>query len=580
MPVNPPPEDVQEAYFSSTVEFTRRVDIFKNDGVTLWGTVEGRGITGGNVDVNYDRDERRTIDVTFANTDRSLKPAANGFWYDKILKAYHGIKFNKRRAFVEGTINYYGNPLMDGDNSYATATAGDLEFSTDEFHSGTQSLKFTPDGTNDTNSVTFVAASGDGFPAYSSKPVAISLWMKVQAGGAPAGRTVKTQIEFYAVDDSLISTVDGWDFDTSSNDWQKGSQITVAPANTAYTKLNIVQTESDSDSTENDILFIQELQYELKDHITDLAVGDVDGVFWAGDPNESPSIREEVQEGTEVVQWECQIGEFMIDNISLDNFPSSVQVTGRDYTKKCMLSKFTQALIFAAGSSPESLVSAIAANCGIFKQILPSTGIVLGDLSFDANTSRWDAMKQIANNNGYELFFDAMGYLVMRSFNDPTTSPTVWTYKTGEPDGNIVKFTRKISDALIFNHVAVTGASGDSGIPIFVEVFNNLPGSPTNVVTLGDRLFPYQSDVITDVTQAYQVAYQLLAVQGLESYEIDMEVLVFPWLEAGDIINFIDPDPETGDPIRYLLTGFPIPLSLGTSTITVKRATLVGSGTQ
>src|SRR5689334_13140653 len=52
-------------------------------------------------------------------------------------------------------------------------------------------------------------------------------------------------------------------------------------------------------------------------------------------------------DGTIPKVWETQIGEFMIDQITEEYFPNEVQITGRDYSKKCLQSKLTQSMSFS-----------------------------------------------------------------------------------------------------------------------------------------------------------------------------------------------------------------------------------------
>jgi len=55
-----------------------------------------------------------------------------------------------------------------------------------------------------------------------------------------------------------------------------------------------------------------------------------------------------------------------------------------------------------------------------------------------------------------------------------------------------------------------------------------------------------------------------------------MDSLVFPWLECEEVVNFVDPRPAPGDPERYWLSSFTIPLKLGTGSFNIRRITLVG----
>jgi hypothetical protein len=276
--------------------------------------------------------------------------------------------------------------------------------------------------------------------------------------------------------------------------------------------------------------------------------------------------------------YEVQVGEFMIDRITAANFPRTIKITARDYAKKLMLNKFTQDIIYTAGSTLEQLVQDIAASGGITKFVMPVTGVTIGkDFPFTHGTSRWDAVKQIADSYGYEVFFDNQGYFTMRAYQDPVSSPTVYTFETGQ-FGNLVSYDRSTDDSRMYNHVAVYGGSTDGTVaPVFAEAINTEPTSPTNVAKIGDRLYEYASEFITTVAQAQDVANKFLSVHALESYELSFQSIVFPWLEANTIIEFIDPDAAPEDPTRFLMDTFTIPLDLSPMSATAKRVTIVSS---
>lgn len=275
--------------------------------------------------------------------------------------------------------------------------------------------------------------------------------------------------------------------------------------------------------------------------------------------------------------WEVQIGEFMIDRINESDFPFEMKITGRDYTKKCLLSKYAQATQFDAGQTLEGLIGVIATAAGITKKLLPSTGIVVGQsFFFERNVSRWEAMKKIATAYNYEIFFDASGYLVIRPFRDPTTSaPVVWV-NTGK-DGQVASYAKSTSDASLFNHVLVAGESSDQTIPpVFAESKNTNPNSKTNIATIGDRYWEYTSPLITTTAQAQALADSYLAIHSLEEFELTFETLMLPWLEAGDILGWIDPRPNPGDPRTFLLSSLSLSLGLSPMSAVAKRVLIVG----
>lgn len=97
--------EVRKAYTSSRLTVTRRIAIYEADGTTLWRpeSFQERLISG-SISVDFDRDERRSIDsLVLYNKDGLLNQDPDGFWYDKIIKVYRGLIYfdseNVQRRF-------------------------------------------------------------------------------------------------------------------------------------------------------------------------------------------------------------------------------------------------------------------------------------------------------------------------------------------------------------------------------------------------------------------------------------------------------------------------------------------------
>lgn len=92
-----PPAPARRAIDSGLTRVLRRIEIYESDGETLWvpdnRPVQPRLIDG-SISVDYNRNERRTLDVSLANYDNRLASRdGEGFWYDKILKVYRGCVY-------------------------------------------------------------------------------------------------------------------------------------------------------------------------------------------------------------------------------------------------------------------------------------------------------------------------------------------------------------------------------------------------------------------------------------------------------------------------------------------------------
>ena len=284
------------------------------------------------------------------------------------------------------------------------------------------------------------------------------------------------------------------------------------------------------------------------------------------------------EDDTDLTTWEAQVGEFVIDNLNADNFPSHLMLVGRDYTKRCMNSKFTRATSFEAGSNVIELIAALAANSGIRKTRLPGIQrFTNNQLDYAPQTSRWQVMKELAAAINSDIYFDSAGYLVVEPYADPAFSPESATFQTG-PSGNLVKYRRSASDSELYNHIVITSGSEVEGnsLPYFGEAINTDPDSPTNVDRIGDRAYFWESVAMGSNESCEALARSWLKIYALESFEMTFDAINYFWLDVGGISKVLDPDRIPTDPTRFLMTTLTIPMTLGPMQATARRMTIVG----
>lgn len=281
--------------------------------------------------------------------------------------------------------------------------------------------------------------------------------------------------------------------------------------------------------------------------------------------------------------YEAQLGEFLIDRVDADNFPNLIKITARDYTKKMLTSKLTVSVQFPKGTPVEDVIKALAANSGITKFMLPITGKTVDATTvFEKGDERWKVCKTLAETAGYDLYFDATGYLVMRQYLDPTTSPVEYTFQTGANVGNLISWSKSSNDSRVYNHIVVTGdeqtevqLDGTTSI-IYAEAKNTAGDSPTRIARIGDRTFFYSSPFFTSKEQAQSVANSWLSLKALEEFNMSFDALVVPWMEGGSIVEILDPNRTDYEPTRFLLDSFSIPLPLKAMSGLGRRVTIVG----
>lgn len=571
----PPPVAIAK-FLGGTARHTRRIEIYEEDGITRWTKDTTLRLKEGSVSVDYDRDERRSLDLTLDNSDGVLQNAPGEFWYDKIIKVFRGVLVeeparvpnvlvisdkvapNEMGSAFRSVLVAAGFGSVQVNTTVTTqtqmdpydiivalsnATGPQLTALTAAYRAGKSVMVF------DTDAVTWVAGAVTGETTVSAAPDTVTavpnLSHPVAQGWAPFTL-------------SALGNTTAYNYASVTTDTIK----MIAPVVAAPTFHRISAWE-DPGSSGKAVVFSGLVNTAFFSN-TEFAKFVVSAISWL-----NPVVP--------VPFWETQIGEFMIDRISEPHFPREVKVTGRDYTKKCMGSKFTVTTPYPPGYSLEALISSIASNAGIKKKQLPVTGITVNK-TFEGivGQTRWEIMKDIAKSYNYNLFFNAQGYLVMTLMVDPTTEAPNLYIQTGVA-GQIASYEKATTDTRIYNSILVTGESSDSTtLNVFATATNTDPSSPTSIAAIGERLYQYSSSWIVTTQQCQDVANAYLAIHSLEEFELSFETLMLPWLDVGDILGFVDPRPAPGDPTSFLLTSITFPLSLGPMSGGARRLTIVG----
>lgn len=561
----PPRPDIQAAFLAPVVNITRRIEIYEQDGTTPWRQdLWPDLLVGGNINLDYDRDERRTMDCELDNVNQDLNPEAGKLWYDKRFKLFYGIRLDQDDRGVKVAI--VEQNLADGQA---------FELKKHLSANGISEVHYLPTATEYEqveNYDVLVAVSstqlqktqflsqcynrGKGIVTFSMDQAFGSLPALI--GNAGTGTVVTGGDRVYAPSATGSAVSIGWD------DWSTDSDTPyrkiLAPASGA--KIAAIMEDDNGQS------------------VSAVSREDTDGRRWvhcvASDFTEDalPDGYEEfgrfvsravtwtsAYEALE--EWEIQLGEFMADSISLGQSYSTISVNGRDLTKMCQQSKFVVSTTFKAKTPIESVIKTVATNAGISKFKLPITDKILDkDMTWERGTSRWDVIRDVSHSNNYEVFFDNEGYLFMREFRDPLLTPPTLELSAGL-GGNLISRGGKTSDSQLFNHIVVVGESSDSSTPpVYAEAINTTPTSPTSVAEIGDRVAVTTLSMITTIQQAQKYANTLLAVSALEEFELDFEATMLPWIEAGDILEMKRSDSRYWGPDRYLLTNLSFPLDL------------------
>lgn len=569
-----PPQDAVDAIESGESYITRRIEIYEQDGETLWAPGEDDDtisrLVGGSISIDATRDERRTLDLVLENADNLLRPnPRDGFWYDKVIKSYRGVEYKVPQNRPRITIFEAGG----------TASAF-------KFLGILKGMGYTRSDVNLVDTDPTVLDKADILISYTlTTPTAKSAALQRHYNNGKSVMTISvgnTPAQVPHIADGTASGGDiAWGVTPVSTDtpmagqWTTGASPDVAtgyrPSGVTSDALAVavwingggptIVTASVIESNEGGRWFDLHVPNVEETHIKQLISA---AIQW-------------LQHYTPVGSWECQTGEFVIDRISDQYFPYQIKITGRDYTKRCLMSKLTRDVVFPAGTSVSELIRSLARNSGITGNMnVSEVGKYLtAPLAYASKTSRWEIMRTAANGVGYQLFFDQFGELTMIPFNDPVYDPTQYEFKTGL-EGNLTSYERATSDVNLFNHIAVYGAASPNGLSYFGEAMNTDPGSPTNINEIGDRFYEYSFETVLSNTEASDLAAKFLKVSALETYEMNFGSICYPWLEVNTVGKILDPKAYDWEPDRYLISTAEIPFDLGPMSATGKRITQVG----
>lgn len=584
-----PSERIQEAFVAPTSELIRRVEIYESDATTPWKqNLWDNILISGSVSASYGDGERRTFECTLDNYAGELDPVAGGLWYDKVFKMFYGIRLNQRPRVPKILIveehaapaQFLALKSMLQKHGFKTVHYNPQAEFYDEVEDFDILVSISSTSTKKLALLNEAFARGKSIMTFSPGNTVATLPGLIASTGSQVTHAGRYGFAEATLDHDIMAGWQPWSM-AQTPSYRRISTVTAGATVLAsmYDETNGLSPGIIVNQVFGGARWFHMQQYQFR-------VDEFDGGSQEFYDNCAALIGRAanwVDTYVALDKWECQIGEFLSDSIQDDEgMPGVIKVTGRDYTKRCMKSKFAKATTFAKTLLIEDVIRSVASNAGIRKFDLPVTNVALGkDMTWERDTERWQVMQDIAEAHNYELYFNAEGYLTMRKFRDPSTSAPTLLLRTG-PGGNLISRGAKTSDGELFNHVTVVGESSDSSVPlIFGEAINNDPNSPSRVGSetdtggIGDRVKNITSSVITSSLQAQELAEALLAVSGLEEFELNFSVVLFPWIEPGDIVEMVESDSTYWGPSRYLISSISLPLDLSPMTGNGKRVTNV-----
>lgn len=271
------------------------------------------------------------------------------------------------------------------------------------------------------------------------------------------------------------------------------------------------------------------------------------------------------------------LGTFFIDSadVIVERNMSMVTLAGSDLWKKFAKSAFPQNRSWAAGTSINTVISAMASAAGITMTNLdPLSDRVTADtqlakvFSVEQGDNRGEALGKLCADNGIDVYFDPLGRLTTQDFRTPGDQATVYTYDP-EDNNNLITIKSSFSDDNLYNAVLVVGTA-DKDNPVTFRVRDTDPTSVTSVARIGERVFVYETDNISSVTVAEKTAEKLFYKHVLINEDITLETLCNPAYEGNDVILVREMD-FSGLSSRFRIKAFTVPLSTTRQSIRLLR---------
>lgn len=199
--------------------------------------------------------------------------------------------------------------------------------------------------------------------------------------------------------------------------------------------------------------------------------------------------------------------------------------------------------------------------------ITATSTATVGALVYDRDRAK--QMSDLATGISAEVFFDNLGRLIVR--DAPLLSQTpVWTVDAS-PTGVLLDGERIRERSRTYSVVVVTDARTEGSVPFAPQVVADLDPTSRTYVNGPFGRVPYfwSSPSIRTAAQASAAAATLLNRVKAVNAQIDVESVVHPALDRGDVITVVTPDTTE----LHLVDAVTVPLTVsGTQQITTRSS--------
>jgi hypothetical protein len=261
------------------------------------------------------------------------------------------------------------------------------------------------------------------------------------------------------------------------------------------------------------------------------------------------------------IEW-VPLGRFSLDDTSRTRPPSgSAEITVKlvDRSARVAEDRLDAPTQTVSGATVVAEIRRLIQDTlGVAVDVIDNTGSTQIAPVTEIDRDRWaDGVEVLADAIGAEVFFDRLGSGVIRP--QPTLADTpVWLVTVGE-DSMLLTAKDRLTRDGVYNRVIAAGQRTDGSTPVFALVSDTDPLSPTYYGgPFGKKSRYFSSSLLTTVPQCTTAATALLNRATGLGVQIEMEQLVNPALEPGDVIGVLQDD---GTVTTHIVDKVPIPLT-------------------
>lgn len=273
------------------------------------------------------------------------------------------------------------------------------------------------------------------------------------------------------------------------------------------------------------------------------------------------------------------LGVFVITSVEISDRVDGVEikVNGVDRSFWVASNPWTQPYQVASGGLSAVLTELLSNRYPGITVSFPTVTTVVNQmvLGTDMDNDPWKDAVQIAEEAGYDLYFDQDGSCVLAAFPTLEGSSVVATYSE-DSNAVVLDMSRQMTVEGTYNGIVFVVETSQTN-PIRVEVYDEDPDSPTyRYGKFGQRTKMVSSTTVKTVEDARAAATALLNRYLGSQEQVSWTQIVNPAHDANDLI-FIS---NTGTKINrtVILDNLTIPLDpVGTLTAQARTVRVIGS---